>query len=487
MSEPEGEVVAATATPDPDALARDVFFIACKQDEEFKRDFDLDTWQPRGDGSSAVVVRVFSKRRRKHVCLKLVSRGNEETEAKFASESQIGELVVSPHVVRIYGPRMTGNLLFLEMEDVEGVTLEAEAARKRAAGGWFGLGEAVELGQAIVDGVAAIHAAGVVHRDLKPANIILPAAGKPKAKIADFGISRFVDQGRATSTTEWHGTPRYAPPEFFRRVVPGEPRPPLGPASDVYSLGMVLYETFTGTNPYGLSPNATPDQWSIAHLNTPPVAPRLLNSALPQEVADILLDMLAKKPEQRPRLDEVARVLRTYADPAPAAASPGGPQRTRQRMVAVAGVGVGLVLVMMGLVATWSPEPGRSAAAPSVQPSLASTAPPSTVRPGAAPAAQGGPAERATQAFAVSVEDDVVTVTNQSGGLARDVEVILVSADGREHRASWDGELVDAEGQLFLPFGFFRPPVLEGTRIARVILTVKGTRLGPQSVSIPLP
>ena len=271
MSAPEPEEVAGVAVSD--ALARDVFFIACKQDEEFKRDFDLSTWQPRGDGSSAVVVRIFSRRRRKHVCLKLVNRGNEETEARFASESQIGESVVSPHVVRIYGPRMTGTLLFLEMEDVEGVTLEVEAERKRVAGGWFGFGEAVELGQAIVDGMAAIHAAAVVHRDIKPANIILPAAGKPKAKIVDFGISRFVDQGRATSTTEWHGTPKYAPPEFFRRVVPGEARPPLGPESDVYSLGMVLYEVFTGANPYGLSPDATPDQWSIAHLNTPPIPP----------------------------------------------------------------------------------------------------------------------------------------------------------------------------------------------------------------------
>ena len=126
---------------------------------------------------------------------------------------------------------------------------------------------------------------------------------------------------------------------------------------------------------------------------------------------------------------------------------------------------------------------------PSAQGSLASPAPPSTVGPSAAPtaASEGGSADRPTQAFTVGVEDNVVTVTNRSGGPARDVEVILVSADGREHRASWEGESVDTEGQLFLPFGFFRPPVVEGTRIARVNLTVKGTRLGPQSVSVPLP
>lgn len=177
---------------------------------------------------------------------------------------------------------------FLVMELVEGPTLSEccldgslEPAQLRRTG--------AELAEAL----AHVHATGVVHRDVKPANILLDETGR--AKLTDFGIARVVDSARQTQTGLTVGTAAYLSPE----QVQGQP---VGPPSDVYSLGLVLLEAATGRREY---PGASVET-ALARLERPPVVP----ADLPPPLPSLLSRMTAAEPARRPTALQVAAALR---------------------------------------------------------------------------------------------------------------------------------------------------------------------------------
>ncbi|XES00273.1 serine/threonine-protein kinase [Streptomyces sp. S1D4-11] len=145
-------------------------------------------------------------------------------------------------------------------------------------------------------GLAVAHEQGIVHRDIKPGNLLLDADGS--VKIGDFGIARFVDDPGAalTATGQIVGTSLYLAPE---RAL-GKP---AGPASDVYSLGCLLYQLLAGRPPFHADS-------AVAilhhHLDTPPVPPRELGVGLPPAFENYLLGLLAKRPEGRPTARQAA-------------------------------------------------------------------------------------------------------------------------------------------------------------------------------------
>src|SRR3712207_4273299 len=169
------------------------------------------------------------------------------------------------------------------MEYVPGGTLAERIKRE----GPLDPREAAGIAARVAEPLAVAHARGFVHRDIKPQNVLLTASGS--AKVADFGIARAASAQTVTETSLILGTASYMSPEQVR----GER---VGPESDLYSLGVVLYEMLTAEPPYSAdNPLAT----AMKHLEEPPRHPREANPAVPESLDALTVRLLAKSPEDR--------------------------------------------------------------------------------------------------------------------------------------------------------------------------------------------
>ncbi|WP_079045140.1 MULTISPECIES: serine/threonine-protein kinase [unclassified Streptomyces] len=232
---------------------------------------------------------------------------------RFRLEAQTAARLSHPHVVGVFDFGTWDGKLFLVMELVEGDSLAGTPAEPLVLPA-----ERVAVVAAhAAAGLAAAHRQGVVHRDIKPGNLLVDADGT--VKLADFGIARFVDDpsGALTTTGQIVGTGLYLAPE---RAL-GQP---ASSASDVYSLGCVLYQLLTGRTPFRAD---TATALLYQHIDTPPVPPSRLGVVLPPDFETYLLSLLAKQPEQRPPAQAIADwfssgAWRAYAQPAPAQPRP---------------------------------------------------------------------------------------------------------------------------------------------------------------------
>jgi eukaryotic-like serine/threonine-protein kinase len=236
---------------------------------------------------------------RQRVALKLL-RGAGATDPhllrRFREERQILASLEHPHIARLLDGGVTGDgVPFFAMEYVEGVPIDRFCDERGLA-----VEQRVTLFRAVCDGVQYAHRKLVVHRDLKPSNILVTAAGSPK--LLDFGIAKLLEAGSAspagppTSTGMRLMTPEYASPEQVR----GEP---VSTASDVYSLGVLLYLLLSGRPPYAAPPRR-PHELARSILETEPerpsaVAPAALRRRLRGDLDTIVLRALQKEPERR--------------------------------------------------------------------------------------------------------------------------------------------------------------------------------------------
>jgi serine/threonine protein kinase len=193
-----------------------------------------------------------------------------------------------PSLVQVYdaGTDASGRP-WVVMEFIQGETL-ADALKR----GPLPLGQVCEIGIAVAEALDHVHAMGLVHRDVKPANVLLKTGGG--AKLTDFGIARLVDAARVTSTGLMVGTASYLAPE----QVAGEP---VGPATDVYALGLLLLEAITGSREY----DGPVVEAAMARLHRDPVLPL----SLPAGWSSLLTAMTTRHPADRPSAAEVAGVL----------------------------------------------------------------------------------------------------------------------------------------------------------------------------------
>ncbi|MFB7447002.1 protein kinase [Streptomyces sp. NPDC056194] len=226
------------------------------------------------------------------VKLMLAQAADPSAGDRFRLEAQTAARLSHPHVVGVFDFGTWDGKLFLVMELVEGDSLAGSPSNPLV----LPAERAAVVAAHAAAGLAAAHRQGVVHRDIKPGNLLIDGEGT--VKLADFGIARFVDDPSAALTTTGQivGTGLYLAPE---RAL-GQP---ASPASDVYSLGCVLYQLLTGRPPFRAD---TATALLYQHIDTPPVPPSRLGAALPPDFETYLLSLLAKQPEQRPPAQAIA-------------------------------------------------------------------------------------------------------------------------------------------------------------------------------------
>ncbi|WP_416978192.1 serine/threonine-protein kinase [Streptomyces sp. T028] len=226
------------------------------------------------------------------VKLLLAQRTDPSAAARFQMEAQTSASLSHPHVVGVLDFGSWEGRLYLVMEFVAGGSLADETSDGRR----LAPERAAVIAAQAAAALAAAHRQGVVHRDIKPGNLLRDADGT--LKLADFGIARFLDDPSAglTATGQIVGTGLYLAPE---RALGQQ----AGPASDVYSLGCVLYQLLTGQAPFTADSATT---LLYLHVDAPPTPPRQLVTDLPPAFENYLLGMLAKRPENRPTAREIA-------------------------------------------------------------------------------------------------------------------------------------------------------------------------------------
>ena len=246
-----------------------------------------------GSGAMGAVYVAKELSSGREVAIKVLHPGggsNPVASERFQREASIVSMVNHPNIVRIldFGQRSDGGLYFA-MEFVRGKSL-AERLRQGA----LPVGLACALGQTLADAFAAVHEAGLVHRDLKPDNILLEQRGRRVVpKIVDFGIAHQRDTDRTRLTMEGValGTPNYMSPEQARGQA-GDAR------SDIYALGVVLYQMLSGNLP--ITATSGPAQLMAVVTEEPRPLPAELRARLPRDLLELMGQMLAKKPKDRP-------------------------------------------------------------------------------------------------------------------------------------------------------------------------------------------
>ncbi|MFK4118907.1 protein kinase [Streptomyces longwoodensis] len=254
-----------------------------------------------GSGGAADVHRAFDDRLKRPVAVKIFRTGTDlDMEERFHNEAVILARLHHPGLVTVYDAGRHQGTAFLVMQLIEGPTL-----KDRIAAGPLSPAETATLGAGLAHALDHAHAAGIVHRDVKPSNIILDRSGRPH--LTDFGISRLLDSTSRTATGALIGTAAYLAPE----QVLGRP---VGPAADVYALGLVLLECLTSRLEY----DGVPLESAIARLHREPVLP----DGLPDELASLIREMTDLDECNRPSAHACARRLAALADTLGPAAAP---------------------------------------------------------------------------------------------------------------------------------------------------------------------
>lgn len=245
-----------------------------------------------GTGGMADVHRAVDLLLGREVAIKLLRprAGDTSAEARFRSEARLLAAISDPHVITILDVSSPGvSPPYLVMEIIEGPSL---SQRLREAGP---MDEAAmrALGVQLARGLQAAHQRGIVHRDVKPDNVLLRS--DETAILTDFGISRLQDDdSHQTAAGMVIGSPAYLAPEQVSGV-------PLTAAVDIYALGLVLLECYTGSRAYP----GPPVEAALSRLGASPAIP----VSLPREVRELLVSMTALEPADRPTAEQVAQVL----------------------------------------------------------------------------------------------------------------------------------------------------------------------------------
>ncbi|WP_339224609.1 Stk1 family PASTA domain-containing Ser/Thr kinase [Paenibacillus sp. FSL H8-0332] len=239
-----------------------------------------------GGGGMALVYRAHDILLNRNVAIKVLRNQfvhDEEFIRRFRREAQSAASLSHPNVVSIYDVGQEDEVHYIVMEYIEGKNLN-EIIKERAP---MQVDESVRIASQICDALDHAHMNQIIHRDIKPHNILMGRNGR--VKVTDFGIARAVTSTTITQTGSVVGSVHYFSPEHAKGVTTGE-------KSDLYSLGIVLYQMLTGVLPFlGESPISV----ALKHLQEEFEEPRLLNPLIPQSVENVILKSMRKNPEER--------------------------------------------------------------------------------------------------------------------------------------------------------------------------------------------
>jgi serine/threonine protein kinase len=320
-----------------------------------------------GRGGMGIVLEAFDTKLQRPVALKVLDPdlAHDETSRKrFCREARAAASITHENVVAVHQVEhaASGELPYLVMQLISGETLEQRLLRERQ----LPLKEIVRINLQLVHGLAAAHAQGLVHRDIKPGNILLEPPHN-RVKLADFGLARIADDVKLTRTGFVTGTPLYMAPEQAMGQ-PGDAR------SDLFSVGAIMYEMCAGQPPFqGDSALAIMKQ--ITDVRHRPL--RELNPDIPDWLAEMVDDLLAKKPEDRYQsAADLAEVLeyawtriRTSSDELPAVCQVEQQQRRKRTRNIIVGVGLAFLAlgILAGMLVPWranEPSEAESSAEP---------------------------------------------------------------------------------------------------------------------------
>jgi eukaryotic-like serine/threonine-protein kinase len=240
-----------------------------------------------GEGGMGVVYRARYVKNDKIVAVKLLppSITDETLLARFEREMQLLRTLRHPHIVHTFGGKCEGDQRFYAMELIEGGNIDDLLQEKKR----LSVDTTVSYALQMCSGLAYAHDKGITHRDIKPGNFLLTKDGT--LKLADFGLATVAASNKLTATGKTMGTFRYMAPEQIR----GKPDP--CPQTDIYALGVVLFEMLTGEVPFDAE---TPAEVLHKHLKTPPPRLSALVPSVPKPLDDLIDRMLKKRIEDRP-------------------------------------------------------------------------------------------------------------------------------------------------------------------------------------------
>ncbi len=275
---------------------------------------DFDLLEEIGRGGMGVVFRARQISLGREVAVKMILRervASTEERKRFFVEAESTARLSHPNIVPVYEVGELDGRPFFSMEFVRGQTLMQRISRSPIP-----QRRAVQLMAPLCRAIAYAHSQGIIHRDIKPSNILLDAKGQPK--LTDFGLAKLTsgDQEQLTRTGAILGTPTYMSPE----QATGQEQQ-IGPASDIYSIGSVLYHALTGRPPLVAN---SPIELAMKIIEQDPPAPRLLEPRIDRDLEMIVIRCLQKPPDLRYKsADDLADDLEAFLRDEPVSASSG--------------------------------------------------------------------------------------------------------------------------------------------------------------------